>query len=107
MTAGVLAVKVIPATTTPLGRRVKRWPTAVVTIAGSGGVSGEMSIVLVPIMCRTDEPREMGVLSTANPASPAAWAVLAARMWEEIKVMVWLPIVKWDSGAGGALGRMV
>lgn len=94
MTAGALAVKVIPATTTPLGRRVKRWPAAVVTIAGGGGVSGEMSIALVPIMCRTDEPREMRVLSTAKPASPAAWAVPAARMWDEERVMVRLPTVK-------------
>ena len=47
MTAGALAVKVTPATATPLGRRVKRWPATVVMIAGSGGVSGEISIVLV------------------------------------------------------------
>ena len=43
-------------------------------------------------MCRTDEPTETRVLPTAKPASPAAWAVPAARMWEDERVMVWLPM---------------
>lgn len=91
--AGALAVRVVPATTMPLGRRVRRWPAAVVMIAGSAGLGGVMGMVLEP-MCRAEEPRETMVLSTAKPGSPAAWVVRAARSRDEERVMVWLPTVK-------------
>ena len=64
--AGTLAVRMLPATTMPLGRRVRRWPAAVVTIAGNGGLGGEM-VMMLEHMCRAEEPRETMVSSFANP----------------------------------------
>lgn len=90
---GALAVRVVPATTMPLGRRVRRWPAAVVMIAGSAGLGGEMGMVPEP-MCRAEEPRETMVLSAAKPGSPGAWVVPAARYRDEERVMVWLPTVE-------------
>ena len=90
---GALAVRVVPATTVPLGRRVSRWPLAVVMIAGNGGMGGEMGMVLEP-MCSAEESRETMVLSIAKPVSPGAWVVPAGTMWDEERVMAWLPTVK-------------
>lgn len=93
MMPSALAVRVVPATTMLLGRRVSRWPPAVVTIASNGGMGGEMGMVLEP-MCSAEESRETMVLSIAKPVSPGAWVVPAARMWDEERAMVWLPTVK-------------
>lgn len=70
---GALAVRVVPETTMPLGRRVSRWPAAVVVIAGGGGlrVGMVMGMLLEP-MCRAEEPREMMVLSMTKAGSPGA-----------------------------------
>lgn len=105
---GALAVRVVPATTVPLGRRVSRWPLAVVMIAGNGGMGGEMGMVLeLELMCSAEESRETMGLSIAKPVSPGARVVPAGTMWDEERVMVWLPTVKWDNGVGGAVERML
>lgn len=77
--ADAFDIRVVPATTTLFDKRVRRWPAAVVTIAGSGWLGGEMGMVLVPI-CRVDDPRKTTMLSTAKPGPPGAWVVPAARM---------------------------
>ena len=58
-------------------------------------------------MCRAEEPIESMVLSIAKPRSSGGWLVPASRLWDQERVMVWLPTVKYDSGAGGTKGRML